>query len=90
MNGGRFFYPVSISGCHECAYLQFQDAKNTGTALVESYLCRWLRTLGITHNIEFKRSGGAADVSSDEFQKIFEPHLKCPLRGEGNSGNEPG
>lgn len=74
------FFPNTFDDCSECPHCQFQGAVNTGTALLESYICRFLRVLGTTFLIEFKRVGDNPNASP-EFQKAFTPHEKCPLRG---------
>lgn len=70
----QLFMPQSIESCFECSYLQHQDSQNTGTALVETYMCRYLRSLGITHILEIKRAGNEVK------REAYIPHERCPLR----------
>lgn len=75
------FLPQTIRDCFECPYLQHQSSVNTGTALVETYLCRYLRSMGITHILEIKRAGNS------NMRELYQPHEKCPMKPESFEAN---
>jgi hypothetical protein len=75
----QLVYPDHFSGCHECAYLQLWTTQIKNSDLYDEYLCRWLKTLGIVHKIEYKATG-IVNITDSNLQRIFEPHRACPLR----------
>lgn len=75
------FMPQTVESCFDCPYLQHQSSENTGTALVETYLCRYLRSMGVTHVLEIKKSG--SELRKEEYV----PHEQCPIRPEQFEAN---
>lgn len=67
------FLPNSFVDCFDCPYLQYQTSENTGTKLIETYLCRYLRSMGISYFLEIKR------VGENLGREQYTPHEKCPM-----------